>query len=270
VILPRPLATADFNAVQAVFTDVDGTLTTAHRLLPSTIHALGQLQASGIPVILVTGRPAGWGECWARTLPVEGVIVENGALYFARKGNGPLVKVYAQAEPVRRRNRKRLVAAVQAALREVPGARLSMDSLYTEVDLAIDYNEEAHLGSEAAHVLEGFLRKRKIQAVRSSVHVNCWIGAFDKLTAVQSYLRRQWKTRLTAEDSRFVYAGDSFNDAPLFKAFALSVGVANVKDVLNQIDPPPRFITRRREGLGFEEIAEAILAAKPKRRQDSR
>ncbi|MGQ0506527.1 MAG: hypothetical protein ACT4TC_14535 [Myxococcaceae bacterium] len=32
-------------------------------------------------VVLVTGRPAGWGEGWARTLPAAGVITENGGVF---------------------------------------------------------------------------------------------------------------------------------------------------------------------------------------------
>jgi HAD superfamily hydrolase (TIGR01484 family) len=263
---PRPLREADFSQVEAVFTDVDGTLTTSHRLQSGTIGALEALRDSGLRVVLVTGRPAGWGECWARTLPVEGVVVENGALYFKRNPRGAWAKVYVQSEAQRRRDRARLQRAVTAALKTVPGARLSMDSLYTEVDLAIDYNEQARLGQDAAERLERFLHRRGIQAVRSSVHVNCWIGPFDKLKTVRRYIAREWKMNLETEDPRFVYAGDSFNDAPMFGAFSLSVGVANVADVLERIEFAPAFMTQQREGLGFEELAKAILRVRARRR----
>lgn len=257
---PRPLRVADLSRVESVYTDVDGTLTTGHKLRSQTIQAIERLSAAGLRVALVSGRPAGWGEAWARTLPVDGVIVENGGLFFVRGAAGALRRVYAEAPAERAANRKRLRSEVLRVLRKVPGARLSSDSVYTEVDLAIDYNEEARLGDAAASRIEALLRARGVTAVRSSVHINCWLGRFDKLSMARRFARVAWGERLTPEDGRSVYAGDSFNDAPMFQAFALSVGVANVRGVLDRIDAPPAFITRAAEGRGFEELARAILA----------
>ncbi len=267
---PAPLSSAELSSVEAVFADVDGTLTVDGRLASSTLVALEQLKDAGIPVVLVSGRPAGWGDCWLRTLPVAGVVVENGGLYFARDRAGATTRVYAQAEAdVRQRNRKRLLREVAKAIAQVRGARLSTDSAYTEVDLAIDYNEEVHLGTAAAERLEQCLRARQVQAVRSSVHVNCWIGTFDKLSTVKRFLRRQWKTALAPSDSRFCFVGDSFNDAPMFGAFPLSVGVANVLPLLPQLDRWPAFTTVKSEGKGFEELAQLLLKQRPKQRRST-
>lgn len=255
---PLPLAQADLRAVRVVLTDVDGTLTTGGRLLAGTVAAMEALQAAGVRVVLVSGRPAGWGECWARTLPVDGVIVENGGLYFVPSASG-VRKVYVQAAEVREVNRARLRREVDRVLRKVPGARLSMDSASTEVDLAIDYNEEAKLGADAASRIEELLRARGLQAVRSSVHVNCWAGQFDKLSTGRQFLEAEWGLTLRREDRRFIYAGDSFNDAPMFAGFSLSVGVANIRPVLPSLSHSPAFITRAAEGAGFCELARAIL-----------
>ncbi|MBL8952358.1 MAG: HAD hydrolase family protein [Myxococcaceae bacterium] len=276
----RPLAEADLKGVEAVFSDVDGTLTTGGHLKASTISAVEALVKGGVKVVLVSGRPAGWGEAWARELPVSGVIVENGGLYFTWRvrrppvsGDAPasqrdevpgtaggrlkaqLHRVYAEKPAERAANRRALHRHVAAALRHVKGARLSSDSLYTEVDLAIDYAEDASLGPAAAVALEKFLRARGVNAVRSSVHVNCWLGEFDKASMVRTFLKTEWKK----PKGRYVYVGDSLNDAPMFAAFDLSVGVANVKDVADVIETQPKFVTEGREGRGFEELAEAIL-----------
>lgn len=260
-----PLHEADLSKVEAVFTDVDGTLTTKGRLAASTLRALEWLAVHRVPVVLVSGRPSGWGEAWARQWPVAGVIVENGALHFAWR-DGKLHKSYAQPAGVRERNRRQLLAHVTAALAAVKGARLSMDCAATEVDLAIDYAEDASLGAAGAEALEAFLGARGVTAVRSSVHVNCWLGRFDKLTAVRRFVKQEWGASLGAGDRRYVYVGDSFNDAPLFAAFPLSVGVANVKDVLERLDAPPRYVTRAREGKGFGEVADAVIRGRRRRR----
>jgi hypothetical protein len=127
---------------------------------------------------------------------------------------------------------------------------MSTDSRYTEVDLAIDVNEEVRLAPEAAQRLEAFLTARGVNAVRSSVHLNAWIGPFDKAWMVRRFLQTVFRERLALDDRRWVYVGDSVNDAPLFAAFALSVGVANVRSVLALLPHRPRFLTRPRRELG--------------------
>ncbi len=257
----RPLAQAPLARVRAVFADVDGTLTQDGRITSTVLRAIEWLVAHEVKLVLVSGRPSGWGECWARELPVAGVIVENGGLYFAPR-RGRLRRVFAQGEAVRKKNRRRLQRVVAAAIKTVKGARLSSDSAATEVDLAIDCAEDADLGPGAADRLEAFLHSRGVRAVRSSVHVNCWIGSFDKRSMVRAFIKNEWKLKLKADDRRFVYVGDSYNDAPMFDAFSLSVGVANVLDVLDQLTARPKFVTRAREGRGFCELVDAIARAR--------
>lgn len=256
---PRPLREADLSSVRAVLTDVDGTLTTGNALRAETLKRLWQLKAHGIEVVFVSGRPAGWGECWARQLPIAGAIVENGGLYFVAEGPWNMRKVYAQPEPERVAGRQRLRRAISQVLRSTPGARLSSDTQYTEVDMAIDWNEEAKLPVETAREIERRMRAKGFNAVRSSVHVNCWAGDFDKLTTARSFMKSEWKLSDRAMLQQVVYVGDSFNDAPMFKAFPLSVGVANVKPLLSELGHPPAFVTRAEEGVGFEEVARAVL-----------
>jgi HAD superfamily hydrolase (TIGR01484 family) len=257
---PKRLELADLSQVEAIFTDVDGTLTTANRLQSRTQRSLERLKENGLSIVLVTGRPAGWGDCWLRTLPVDAVIAENGGVCLAWDRRGRFQKIYAEASQVRARNRRRLLRIVRSALEKAPRAKLSTDSPYTEVDIAIDYNEEAKLGPAETRALERFLRRRGVTVARSSVHLNCWIGAFDKLSMAKRFIRDRWGWTLREDDPRVVYAGDSLNDAPMFGAFSLSVGVANVADVLSELEQRPSFITAGREGRGFEELAAALIA----------
>jgi HAD superfamily hydrolase (TIGR01484 family) len=246
--------------VRAVFTDMDGTLTTGGRVLASTYSALAALDDARIPVVVVTGRPAGWTEALVRLWPVRAAVAENGGVLFLP--DGPRMrKVYSVATSTLPRIRKRMYAAARAVAARVPGARLAADSPYTEVNLAIDWNEDAHLSEAAARRIERLLRARGFNAVRSSVHVNFWPGHFDKLTACQRVVAEAFGGR--ADDLEpYVYVGDALNDEPMFRGFPRSVGVANVRDVWDELGAKPARVTRRREGAGFEEVAKKILAAR--------
>jgi HAD superfamily hydrolase (TIGR01484 family) len=252
----RSLPGARARAVRAVFTDVDGTLTTDGKLLASTYRALWRWKEQGGALVLVTGRAAGWAEAFARMWPVDAVVAENGGLAFVQGRRG-LERLYSLPAERLARERGRMFAAAREVEREVPGAALSSDSRYTEVDLAVDYNEERRLGPMAAGRIEELLRERGFSAVRSSVHVNFWPGGFDKLSCSRRIMRR---LRLRA--SECVYVGDSLNDAPMFGGFELSVGVANVREVLEQLEHRPAYVTRGRAGKGFEELVARLLRAR--------
>ena len=78
-----------FAGIRFVLTDMDGALTCSGRLSGRTYDALERLQAAGIKVIPVTAAPAGWCDQMVRMWPVDGVIGENGGLFFRRGGIGP-------------------------------------------------------------------------------------------------------------------------------------------------------------------------------------
>jgi HAD superfamily hydrolase (TIGR01484 family) len=249
--------------LRGILTDFDGTLTTDGRLDAETYVALSELKAAGLFVAVVTGRPAGWGELIARTFPVDACIVENGGLTFVREPGGGLRRIYHQADPhARARDRAELQRIVAEVCEEVPGARLSFDSAYTEVDLAIDWNEDAKLSLADAIRIEEACRRRGATAVRSNVHVNVWVGDFDKATAAERLLREVAGASLPEDAERYAFVGDAPNDAPLFARFPLSVGVADVKAHRKSMDALPTFVTHSKGGLGFRELAAAILVAK--------
>ena len=54
------------RAIRGVFTDIDDTLTTSGRLTAAAYTAMERLQAAGIAVVPITGRPAGWCDHIAR------------------------------------------------------------------------------------------------------------------------------------------------------------------------------------------------------------
>lgn len=244
--------------VRALFSDLDGTLSTKGRVEASTYVALEKLGEAGIPIILVTGRPAGWAQAIAALVPFAAVVAENGAVTFFRHGTS-LKKIYGVPAASLPELRRRMQAAAVEVMNEIPAARMSRDSAYREVDLAIDWNEEARLSRDEAERVVEMLRQRGFSAVRSSVHVNFGPPTIDKLSACKVLVRKVLGGD-PADLSPYVYVGDALNDAPMFAGFEKSVGVANIRRWWEELTDKPRYLTHGEEGAGLREVVEHILS----------
>lgn len=260
----RPLAEmprATAAAVTAVFADIDDTLTSEGRLPAAAYAALERLAAAGLVVVPVTGRPAGWCDMIARFWPVAGVVGENGAFYFAYDAAARrMTRVFAAGPAERAANRARLDALAAQILAAVPGAAISADQLYREADLAIDFCEDVPpLPRAAVERIKALFEAAGAVAKISSIHVNGWFGAYDKLTMSRRFVAEVMGQDLDAIRDRVVYCGDSPNDAPMFDYFPNACGVANVRDFPGLA---PAWIAPSRGGQGFVEIAETLLAAR--------
>ena len=146
--MTRPLSDLR-GPVRALFSDVDGTMTSGDRIEAKTYEALERLGEAGIPVIMVTGRPAGFGQAFMKVTPVLACVSENGGVTFVRDGK-KLVKQYGVPPASLPEWRRRMSDIAVDVMTKVPGARLSSDSKYREVDMAIDWNEEVSLPKEDA------------------------------------------------------------------------------------------------------------------------
>ncbi|MEZ4237258.1 MAG: HAD-IIB family hydrolase [Myxococcota bacterium] len=245
-----------------VLCDIDDTLTWEGKLVPAAFHALWELQAAGLKVVPVTGRPAGWVDHIARMWPVDGVVGENGGLWFYLDGQR-MVRRFAQGEDERRRNKERLAELALLMPVHVPGAGIASDQPYRELDLAVDFCEDVpRLGPEAIAAIEREFRAVGATSKVSSIHVNGWYGQFDKLAGCRALLAERWGVDLDAERERWLYVGDSPNDEPMFAFFPHAVGVANVRDFVDRMRSLPAYVTDGVGGHGFAEVAARILAAR--------
>jgi HAD superfamily hydrolase (TIGR01484 family) len=255
--MTRPLSDLR-GPIRALFSDVDGTMTTGDRIEAKTYEALERLGAAGIPVIMVTGRPAGFGQAFMKMTPVLACVSENGGVTFVRDGK-KLVKIYGVPPASLPEWRRRMNDVAVEVMSKVPGARLSSDSKYREVDLAIDWNEEASLALADAEQCVQLIKKAGLDAVRSSVHVNFGPPQFDKLSACLEVVRQVLHGDPN-DLAGYVYVGDALNDAPMFKGFPSSVGVANVKQYWDELAWKPAYLTEQAEGAGLRELVEHVLA----------
>jgi hydroxymethylpyrimidine pyrophosphatase-like HAD family hydrolase len=146
-------------------------------------------------------------------------------------------------------------------LREVPGATLSQDSPGRETDIAIDHSEFTHLAPEHIAQVVQIMQSEGMNATVSSIHINGWFGAHNKLAGARWIVRELLARDLDAEIQRWVYVGDSTNDQLMFEHFPHSVGVANIRRFEAELTHRPRYITRGERGAGFAEVARALLLA---------
>lgn len=249
---------AERRRISGVLTDIDDTLTTAGAITPDALQALADLRAAGLQVIAITGRPVGWSLPFAQRWPVGAIVAENGAVALVDAGTR---KLYQQDAATRAANYARLQQVAQRVLREVPGATLAQDSAGRETDIAIDHSEFTHLPQERIDQVVALMRREGLQASVSSIHINGWIGAHDKLVGARWIVRQLLGRDLDAELERWVYVGDSTNDQLMFEHFPHSVGVANIRRFEARLTHSPRYITQGERGAGFAEVARAVLAA---------
>jgi HAD superfamily hydrolase (TIGR01484 family) len=249
------------SRIRGVFTDIDDTLTTEGAVPAATVEALAALKAAGLHVIPITGRPVGWSEPFARSWPVDAIVAENGAVALRFDG-AALRKLYQQDAATRSANFTRMQQVAQRILREVPGARLALDSPGRETDIAIDHGEFAHLPQAAIDQVVRLMESEGMSATVSSIHVNGWYGAHNKLDGARWIVRQLFGRALDAEIAHWVYVGDSTNDQLMFEHFPHSVGVANIRRFEAQLAHKPRYVTQGERGEGFGEVARALLGAR--------
>ncbi len=244
-----------------VLTDIDDTLTNSGRLQAAVFYAMEKLKKSGIKIIPITGRPAGWCDHIARMWPVDGIVGENGAFYFYYDElNKKMIRRYWKPESEREADRKKLEELKKVILKKIPGSRVSADQAYREADLAIDFCEDVSpLSEDSVDAIVKCFVDAGAQAKISSIHVNGWFGAYDKLSMSKIMFEEIFRVNLDTIKEKVIFTGDSPNDSPMFSYFPNSVGVSNVMSFTGRMPCEPSWITLGEGGTGFAEMVEGLL-----------
>ncbi|HQQ71287.1 MAG TPA: HAD-IIB family hydrolase [Alicycliphilus sp.] len=257
-----------------LLTDIDDTLTTSGAITLDALAALTDLKAAGLHVIAITGRPVGWSEPFAASWPLDSIVAENGAVALLPEnlnencderpldGRHKLSKIYQQDAATRAANYARMQQVLTEIEAAVPGVRRATDSPGRETDIAIDHSEFTQLPQAAIGECVAIMRAAGMTATVSSIHINGWYGAHNKLEGARWIVRELFGRDLDTELARWVYVGDSTNDQLMFEHFDNSVGVANIARFVPQLAHLPRYVTQGERGAGFAELARAILAVR--------
>ncbi len=269
----KPLASwpaPDRRQLLGLFTDIDDTLTTEGVATGDALRGIVALHEAGLHVIPITGRPVGWSEPFARAWPVDAIVAENGAVALIHpstssgqaRSTQALRKLYQQDEKLRGANYARLQQVARRIVAQVPGAMLSTDSPGRETDIAIDHSEFTTLAPHAIARVVKLMQDEGLNATVSSIHINGWLGDHNKLAGARWIVRELFGRELDAEIWRWAYVGDSTNDVLMFEQFPHSIGVANIRRFEAQLTHLPVYITPGERGVGFQQVANAILAVR--------
>lgn len=239
------------KSLRLIATDMDGTLTREGKFTSKLLQSLEKLARAEIPVLIVTGRSAGWVSGLVTYLPVAGAIAENGGLFYPSDCGEPIPLT---AIPDIAAHRHQLASAYQHLKAEFPQLQESTDNRFRLTDWTFDNQDlnRTQLGRLAALCASlgwGF--------TYSSVQCHIKRTAQDKAVGLMKVLQDYFP--LYAPE-QVLTVGDSPNDASLFdpERFPLSVGVANILDYASEIPHPPAYVTQAREGEGFAELVQYI------------
>lgn len=254
---PSSMDAALARSLEGVVFDVDDTVTRDGRVEREAFDAMWRLADAGLALAVVTGRPLGWTDVLARHWPVQVAVGENGAGWTWRDGNGAR-EGYFETEAERARSRTVVTRVLERVAREMPDARVAGDQPARRCDAAFDVGETVHLGRARIEALVRVVEAEGARAVVSSVHVHVVAGGWDKgsgaLRAIGEALGRP------PAPEKWLFVGDSGNDAAAFERFPYAAGVSNVRPWLDRLPRAPSWISLADRGRGFAEIATAVIS----------
>jgi HAD superfamily hydrolase (TIGR01484 family) len=251
----RPL-TQEFapQSIRLLATDMDGTLTQQGKFTANLLQSLERLKKANLPVLIVTGRSAGWVEAIKTYLPVYGAIAENGGLFYRSDDeNFDLLATIADAN----QHRQQLAQTFQALKTYYPELQESSDNRFRFTDWTFDV---ARLSDRQLQHLASLCSERGFSFTYSTVQCHIKPANCDKASSLIKVLNRYFP-HISRE--QILTVGDSPNDESLFDRdrFGICVGVANILHYRDRLKYQPAYVTAASEGEGFCEVAELVLSA---------
>jgi hydroxymethylpyrimidine pyrophosphatase-like HAD family hydrolase len=220
-----------------------------------------ELAAAGFHLVACTGRPIGWLDVIVRHWPISVGVGENGAGWIWRDGDQYRENYFDP--PARRSSYGDLFErARRRVARELPHVKVSPDNWARRCDLAFDVGETVSLPSDEIAALLSAIEAEGAKSNASSVHAHVIPGVWNKASGIVRAVRDALGLNIEEAPERWLFVGDSGNDAPAFDYFPVSVGVSNVQHALHQLSTQPAYVTTADRGDGFAEMAMHLLRAR--------
>jgi len=247
------------KSIKFILCDVDDTLTVSGKLPSLAYEALWKLKNAGLVIILITGGATGFGETYVRMWPIDAVISESGASVNYEEGSlkriiNPMAIFNTDQRMVNFKNR---------ILKEVQGSKIAKDQYMRLFDVAFDYaQEKPFLDKSSVNRIISICKEENIQYAQSSIHINTWLGHYNKLEMTRTFLESHYKW--DGKMSEVIYFGDAPNDNSMFDFFEHCVKVNTKVDYGSLIKKLPEFTTKGIGGFGFAEAVDEILQKRNK------
>jgi HAD superfamily hydrolase (TIGR01484 family) len=249
--LPEITSTHLYN-VCLLATDMDGTLTKYGKFTSKLLHTLERLTTAKVPVLIVTGRSAGWVSAISSLMPIVGAIAENGGLFYSSKNFEPVALTHIPDLDNHRQNLAQTFTKLQTYF---PQLRESTDNLFRVTDWTFDL---ISLTTDDLKKIGDLCEKMGWGFTYSTVQCHIKPQGQDKANGLLKVLRQYFPMYLPEQ---VITVGDSPNDESLFnqRYFPMSVGVANIQEYANQLKHQPTYVTTAAEADGFCELCNYIL-----------
>ena len=233
-------------------TDMDGTLTKNSKFTCQLLNTLESLSAAKVPVLIVTGRSAGWVSAISSLMPITGAIAENGGIFYPSDNSDPVTLTHIPDLVNHRQDLARTFVNLQTYF---PQIRESADNLFRVTDWTFDLNS---LTTDELKNISDLCKQMGWGFTYSSIQCHIKPQEQNKAVGLLKVLRQYFPTYFPEQ---VITVGDSPNDESLFnrRYFPISVGVANIRNYVNQLQHQPTYITTAPEGDGFCELCSYIL-----------
>jgi HAD superfamily hydrolase (TIGR01484 family) len=250
-LLPLKSFVNDLDQICLVASDIDGTLTCADKFTPRLLEAIAQLTQANLPLLLVTGRSAGWVDALRNYLPVVGAIAENGGVFFPQDGSYQLLGDF----PPLATHRQHLSDAFFQLQQLHPQIQASTDNVFRLTDWTFDV---AGLSEEDLGAIALQCQRWGWSFTYSTVQCHIKPKLQNKAWGIQQVLTLHFPHLNPAQ---VLTVGDSPNDEAMFDPaiFPVSVGVANILEYVDRLQHPPQYVTTQPEVDGFCEMVRCLL-----------
>ena len=216
-------------------TDIDGTITDEQgRLHLQAAEWIRKLEAKGIPVILVSGRPMPFLESLSLFLGTSGpLIAENGAVV---KMGGRII-LFGDPKP----------AKTALTMSQAEGLRLELDddNCYRLVDISIKKTADPER-------IQSLITQKELPV--TILVTNVMLHLVDNQVSKGNTLVKIL-AELKIAAAEVVVSGDSYNDLPLFEIGAYNLAVGNAALALQSKADQ---VAKASYGEGFGELIQKI------------
>jgi len=247
----------NFNrTVRLLATDFDGTLTKSGKITAHLLQSLEDLAQVGLPVVIVTGRSAGWVSGLATYLPVIGAIAENGGIFFSHTEAEPPLRLTPISDL--QQHRLKLGQTFTQLQAEFPQLQETEDNRFRLTDWTFDIQG---LTLKQLEKISDLCEAQGWGFTYSSIQCHIKPIAQNKAAGLLKLLSLKFPEYSSAQ---VLTVGDSPNDESLFNSeiFPLSIGVANLLPYRQQLTHAPAYITQGQEVAGFCQLVQYLTGKK--------